>query len=416
MDGYRSVTSPGAERSLRLAYAAWGIASAVGLLVMIVSSPPTEVYDEPYHMGLARLVERDGLSEALMSPNNQSAAGPLFPVTHCLLRPLTGGRPPFTRLVNYCFLIGSIGLVYSTLAAQSRFAREAAVSLLAVPQLWKCVGMALTEVPALFFFSLFMAIVLRTMRFPTAARSSLASGVLAGACLGAAILGRQTYLVAVGPVIVIAALHRHLRLQASAMLLACSLVCGWVFLLWGGLVTPSQRSIDSAWSLYFGFLSFGYIGVASFLLWPRRYTSADRTSLMLALAIGVCATLVQGAWIPLPGHGTLKRLLPEPVALGIGFVSSPLFNSVGALWCILLVKDLVRCIRSPGPAFILMTTLVLAIAPAKISHLFSSRYTVGTLGAECARNTEFEPSWMHLGFLICGSIAGAVSLAAHYAA
>ena len=327
--------------------------------------------------------------------------------------PLTGGLPPYTRFVNFGFMIASIGAIYLTLAPHANYAREAAVSLLAVPQLWKATGMTLTEIPALFFFSVFMMVFVRPAPSMTAV-SCLLRGLLAGASLGVAILGRQTYLVAVAPLVMTAIMHRHLRLQAAATLCTMGFVCGWLFMLWGGLVPPSLQSVDSGLRLRHGLFSFSYLGVASFLIWPHRYLQASKSLVASAVALGLAITLLAGGPNFLPGHGTLLRLLPAPLAHGAAMMCAPLFLGAGSLWVMMLARDLVVSVRSPGTAFILMNTLVLALAPVKVSHLFSSRYIVGTLGAECSRNTDFEPSWLHLVALVCGSLAGAMSLATHY--
>ena len=46
---------------------------------MIVTSPSQLRYDEQNHIGLTQLVATNGWRDALLSPKNSSAAGPLYP-------------------------------------------------------------------------------------------------------------------------------------------------------------------------------------------------------------------------------------------------------------------------------------------------------------------------------------------------
>jgi hypothetical protein len=50
------------------------------LLALLISFSPSKLCcDEPYHLALAESVAKSGLTAALTSPDNQSAAGALFP-------------------------------------------------------------------------------------------------------------------------------------------------------------------------------------------------------------------------------------------------------------------------------------------------------------------------------------------------
>ena len=78
---------------------------------MIVTSPSQLRYDEQNHIGLTRLVATNGWRDALLSPKNSSAAGPLYPAIHLMLSPITHLQPPAIRWVNFCCFLGVVLLL-----------------------------------------------------------------------------------------------------------------------------------------------------------------------------------------------------------------------------------------------------------------------------------------------------------------
>src|SRR4051812_3667654 len=83
----------------------WAVAFCVLLLAAIISfSPGRYCYDEPFHMAVVQNVRETGWKAALASPANQSAVGPLYAAIHLLAAPLTGGRAPGVRWVNFLCL------------------------------------------------------------------------------------------------------------------------------------------------------------------------------------------------------------------------------------------------------------------------------------------------------------------------
>ena len=69
-------------------------AAVVVLVVQVAASPAVYVYDEHYHIAGARLLV-DGTSiYTLLRTPLESAAGPLYPLLHALLAPLTHLQAP----------------------------------------------------------------------------------------------------------------------------------------------------------------------------------------------------------------------------------------------------------------------------------------------------------------------------------
>src|SRR5207249_1879666 len=156
-------------------------------------------YDEREHIGLTQIVATNGWRDALLSPENHSAAGPLYPAIHLMLSPITHLQPPAIRWVNFCCFLGVVLLLARCKPVEPVAPRLlSGFTLLAVSFLWPAVGMALTELPALLFFTCFVLLFLRVINSDVVlSRGTFGSAFLAGLCLGAAILGRQTYLIVV---------------------------------------------------------------------------------------------------------------------------------------------------------------------------------------------------------------------------
>ena len=142
-------------------------ASLAALALLIVTSPHGLRYDEKFHLVAARLADQIGLLEALQSPDNRSAAGPLFLALQLLAAPFTHLQVPAARLVNWVLLLVTIGLTYLQLRdSRAREPMLGATLLLAVPFMWPITGLAITELPALAAFALFLLLFQRSLDAP----------------------------------------------------------------------------------------------------------------------------------------------------------------------------------------------------------------------------------------------------------
>ena len=136
-------------------------------------------YDEHNHIGLTQLVATNRWRDALLSPENRSAAGPLYPAIHLMLSPITHLQSPSIRWVNFCCFLGVVLLLARCKPVEPVAPRLlSGFTLLAVPFLWPAVGMALTELPALLFFTCFVLLFLRLIDSPQYPCGGNAAGAL----------------------------------------------------------------------------------------------------------------------------------------------------------------------------------------------------------------------------------------------
>ncbi len=387
-----------------------GILGLLLLALLIASSPLTLCYDEPYHLAVAHRVIESTWSEALVDPKSQSAAGPLFAAVHVVLQPLTKLDAPGVRWVNYSLLLLTIVVLASSVTLTGQLQWRPGLSLLSVPFLWPCVGMALTELPALLAFSIYIYCFLRLLEAlgdnPVQVKPVFyVWSVAAGVALGASILGRQTYLIVVPSVLVLAFLKPRFWQLGVITIGTALLVCVWPFLLWKGLVPPSQQHTNSGLRLQNLMLSLTYVTAATIIIRPRWINFRNIPFVAVALLVGFVFTWLSRDYNNPPAKSLLMRLFGEKFSLLLGFIVGAALGSLSILWCIETVKRGWRERSDLGRLFLYATLLALIVAPLKVSHLFSSRYVVGALGVLVLvlfdnKTERFENSRLCLGILL----------------
>ncbi len=397
------------KTSVILALAGWG-----GLAVMIAASPHYLVYDEQYHIGLVEIIRSEGFFRALTSPCNQSAAGPLFALLQLVFGWATSMSAPNIRWVGFiCLFITSILVSKASLVSnQARISlSQVGLCFLGVPFVWPCAGIALTEVPAMLFFSLALFCISKMLvaRDTTFVFTWAAS---AGISLGVCILGRQTYLIILPVLFIWAIFQRKILLQVLCLFLAAMVCSAWVFIAWGGLVPPSQKAVDSGLRFDHAILAMLYIGVAGFILAPSLFRNIPlRLAAAFAIGAGIFAFFAIGSEV-IPAKTIFLKIFGLELASVLGRLMLSAMFALSLLWLISLSK---KIITQPDPFNILNFLILLAFiaAPAKISHLFSSRYVVTAL-IPLVFLVGFENSKLSIALKLIGATVGAMSLASYY--
>jgi hypothetical protein len=348
---------------------------------MIASSPRQFRYDEVFHIAVVQKVKEVGWRSALVSPENVSAAGPLYAAIQLAAAPLTALRAPAIRWVNFSCLIAVMLLLIRTTAYVPETNRQITTSLLAVPFLWPAVSMALTELPALLAFTLFIFWFVRLLTLPDILRGqAMVWATLAGLSLGLSILGRQTYLIVVPSVLAMALWAPKKSVFFIWCAITAIVVCGWLFVLWGGLVPPAVQHVESSLRLGHGMLSLSYVAAATlFLNWRWLLPRNGKTFIFCVLA-GVVLAFVTRDYQSPPAKSVLVNLLGVRAALFVGFGIGCALAALGILWLWNTLERAWSRRREPCAVFMFLTLYALVAAPIKIAHLFSSRYVVGLLG------------------------------------
>jgi hypothetical protein len=350
---------------------------------MIATSPSQLRYDEEGNLGLAHLVAKNGWLHALLSPENDSTAGPLYSAIHLTLSPITHLQPPAIRWVNFCCFLCVVVLLATHKPPEPLGTRLlSGCTLLAVPFLWPAVGMALTELPALVFFTGFVLLFLRLINSDVVlSPGTFGLAFLAGLCLGAAILGRQTYLIVVPALVVLMFWLREKWLSVLICIITSLAVCSWLFVLWHGLAPPHiYRLIHSSVSLTNVLLSLSYAAAATLFLNPRWLAGQRPTVWIICTLCGFALACFARNYEDPPAKSLLFHAFGMQLGLWIGFVVGCALAAIGAVWAWTTFKTFWRERRDPVQVFLLMSLGALLLAPMKITWGFSSRYIVGALG------------------------------------
>lgn len=397
-----------------------GVFSFSLLFVMIASSPRELRYDEVFHLGLTSSVTGEGWYIALTDPGNGSAAGPLYPALHLAFGGVSDLQAPLVRWPNFILLAAAtllIGLTRPNVLEQATISFSA-FSIMAVPFLWTPAGLALTEVPALAAFSGFLLIVGRLVAGSAKDRDfsgwtkMLAAGI-AGALLGVAILGRQTYLVALPALVVLFFLSPRLRLHLLLSFAAALLVSGWLFAVWGGLVPPSKTVMNSGLQPLHGMMSLAYLAAATLFISPRFLIPPNYRVVVVAVTAGVLLAVLLYEPKGLPAGPLLSRLVGQSGATFAGLTLLAGMFSIGLLWLWNLPVSVWERRADAFQIFCALILVALALTPITISNLFSSRYLVGMLGVLVLVLQPAATRGLAMR-IVAGSLIGAATLYVKY--
>lgn len=390
-------------------------ASLVALCWIVIQSPTTPVYDEAWYLKSIDLLWRDGLSLAFLR-DLPGPAGPTFTLVYAPIVAWLSPAMPWLRLVNTALLTVSVALLGVTFAAlkiRPNGANGPAGAvllpglLLTVPTAAVSGGMTLTEVPALAFVALFMAL--------TASNHQHKAGLAlaAGGALAVAILGRQNYLVILPCLIALIdrTTPRRSIYQLAITGLIATLICGLVFVVWGGLVPPMTAFSGRGLHPWHFVLSAGYLGILAALIAPVIYAPLRgprwRAGLLVVVALAIAATLGE----PLAPVRSLAAVINTQIldwvcAVGVS-LSAVAFVYTMALRLYELRDD--RFARFAG-----LVTLAGALSNANI-HQFSSRYIFVFLPFLLINLARSVTVTWHLPLrLAAGSLAGLASLASYF--
>ena len=382
----------------------------LAMVAMIVTSPSQLRYDEHNHIGLTQIVATNGWRYALLSPENRSAAGPLYPAIHLMLSPITHLQSPAIRWLNFCCFLGVVLLLARCKPLEPVAPRFlSSFTLLAVPFLWPAVGMALTELPALLFFTCFVLLFLRVINSDVVLSTGIFwLALLAGLCLGVAILGRQTYLIVVPALVVLMFWQREKWLSVLLCIITSLAVCSWLFVLWHGLAPPHYyRITESSGSFANLLFSLSYAAAATLFLNPAWLCRQRVTVWIICTLCGSALSYFARNFEDPPAKSLLVHTFGNQFGLGIGFVIGCALAAIGAVWAWTTVKTFWRERRDPGQVFLLLTLGALVLTPMKMTAQFSSRYVVGCVGVLfLVVDAPLRPSRYWAARMFVGSLLG----------
>lgn len=161
-------------------------------------------------------------------------------------------------------------------------------------------GLAFTEMPAIFFYTIFLFCVLKAANLNISSNHRFGLAFIAGTCLCLSILGRQPFLLTAFAVPILFFKEWSLRsvlIQSIVFITALALPC-YVFLQWKGLMPPSDSIYypDKPLEFYlrtdFFILCIFYVAIVFVILAPAIFRIANRKELLFVGAGIILAGLL----------------------------------------------------------------------------------------------------------------------------
>ena len=416
------------------------IALIVGFLILAwtgIQQEKLHFTDEHSYLSNVDLLGIHGLSEEFLLAYKGSA-GPLFAVIHKLAEPLTRLEPPGLQLVNLVFLGLIIFFLSLTLKRENRNSNgHEALYMMAIPMIYVCTGLVLTEIPAMFFLVLSMWLL---SFWQTEEKSSLqwVYLLIAGLAFSFAILGRQIYIV-LFPAFYLLFLRKwpitwpldlknfSIKWPSLVLFTVFSMILPSIlFYYWGGLTSVRDAAIYAKFAergislapIHVVF-ALGYMAIICLLLAPGMFKVLWKKELRIKLLVGA------GIWIVLNAifqfftytamETTIKRILPEGLL--------PIYSSLVAAALVILASGFVIALVIHGWQKIedkllvisILSCLAIAFTSIKITHQFSSRYTAQAAPFLIIIISRFPASgWWGLIGKVIGIGLGVISLYSYF--
>lgn len=360
-----------------------GILGFVFILTITFLHQQPPLFDEAYFVKNFALYEKYGLSKEFLVGMQDQAPGPLYEFVHFAFRPVTQLTTPGIRLVNV-FLLGMTILILAKIIGLTRKIRFAealnfAVALVAVPMVWQVTGLALTEMPTMFFSMLSVLLLLMAVNNEEKALKSSLLAIAAGLAFGLSVLGRSPFLVlALAASVLLLGNFRSVARWRTVLLYS---ICGLgisipVFLTWKGLVPPQQAFVGKGFSIWHGILSFAYASLFTLIIAPRWFVFNKRTIFWLAgcyvLFLIININFVHFEYAPLAK--TLEKVFPTASFRYYPLLISPLLATLSLYF---VASCLIQTWRHRADSFFLFfifAGMLLLASSFKVTHLFSTRY------------------------------------------
>lgn len=406
------------DKELTKAEIAVLVAGFIFLIALVAGLSRPPFYDERYYIKNVFLLQQYGFSREYLLKHIGSA-GPLYSAVHYVFAPLTHLRVPYIRLVNVFLLAGSMYFLGKTLQLL-QFSANMALLVLAIPMTYVVTGLALTEVPAMFFFS---AAIYSILYATTKSKYPIVYLIAGGFLMGLAILGRQPYLLTLG-VLPILFWNKEAYIKNGLLLIvtiiSALVLPAIVFSVWNGLVAPEDAALyteiaRNGISLQpkFFFFCTAYFAVIVLLLAPSIYLRPTRRLLAflgIALLIFIAVNYSAGVITFLPMRFTLERLFSASFISGAELICGAVIM-VLSVYLLLSIAQRVKENYSKELLFFVAATFLIALSCIKITWGYSSRYAaqaiplIVPLCAVFYRRSKYNVYRLALGIVI-----GAVSL------
>jgi hypothetical protein len=358
----------------------FGLFAFAGLCICVLMQNKPPFFDEIPYLAQADAYRSSESFKQWLLNNDTGATGPV----HALMQyGISGGKgvldAPWFRVPNLGLLAGVLALLGLTIKATGgENAWGKALVGMAIPMTWVIAGMALTELSAMIgmMAALYAAACIGSKKEYSGFKCLIWGGVIACG-VAIAVCSRQTYLVAVPAIPLLAARDRRSFWLALACAMFGMLPALWLFMIWGGLVPPKMAYVGHGIVFNHGVLAFGYAGLTAVLIAPGYFFEHRRIALpisLVAVVLNLCTNTVQFGTMT-----SVQKLIGHPeLTLFAVWLGQQLFVFSGAAFVVITVCELIER-RERQFAGYTYGVVSLCLACIWVTHLFSSRYVCMSL-------------------------------------
>lgn len=361
------------------------IATFTIYIVLILLSPHQLIYDEVYYVKIAQDFLISKLSYDFIY-NIYAPTGILYALTHYVFYPLTQYQPPNIRFVNLLLLLISYIVIFLSLKIihkqETKVALLNSIPWLVFPTTGVISGMALTELPAITLFvgsSFLLGIAYNNGNWRSQS-SSLPYLTISGILLGLSTWGRQNFIVAlVATLFIFLPINRKSLIFSLTYAIPALVIFLYPLSIWHGLVPPSVKFVEEGYRFSNFFLSLGYLGVYSLIIFPEFILSKDRQTFLSLSVMSLILVLIFPDLRYAPSQFLLERIFGTFIKNVIAYCFGILlvFISLLLVYSIYLqIRKIKKNNDSNLTMYIYYSLFLIAIcfSNIKITHQFSSRY------------------------------------------
>jgi hypothetical protein len=391
------------------------------LFLMLIIINPHLLYDEPAYLGNVSLLEKFGFGREYLLLHNGSA-GPLYSIVHYTLKPITHLQTPAVRFVNIFFII-SITIVTGLCIKELKSSHWSYVLYIAcIPFTFVIAGLALTECPAMFFFTLGLYYLIK-IKNDIASRKIYFYIFLAALFFNLAIIGRQPYLLFLLsiPALYVNKGKKGLLVSFLTIILSLPLPL-YVFLVWNGIVAPIDtafyQSIANSGKTYspeYVLLYINYILFILLVVAPSLFTlpgKQKKIGLLLVLVAGIILNYIYHYSLYVPAESVVEFFIDSH---HLKVISPPIIFIITLLFIRTFYYNAIIFREKEVVFFLLSATMLIGLSCIKITYGFSSRYAAQSLPLLIIIGSYFyKPHWFNNIRIIVGIIISILSLITYY--
>jgi hypothetical protein len=331
-------------------------------------------YDEPWYLENVSLLKEAGFSSDFLL-RLKGPAGPLYALVHWTLFPLTNLEVVPTRMVNIVFSLCIVLFIYLLIGALNPEKKSTSYLFFAIPMAYPTIGLALTEIPAMFFLTASLLLLVYGLHDRSWRRYLLM--VASGFLFSLAVIGRQPYLLVLVSVVLFFLVYERNHLTEMFIVSFFSvLIPAFVFFTWKGLVPKiGDVATQKAAEINYLFFALGYGFITLFTDYRLIIIPKSRFFIIYIMALAGLVLVCYFAGISFTPLSTImKTLLPAFLFTFYGFFMAGLLMFSGLYFLYSYFWRIYERREEKYFVFFSMALLLVVISSVKVTHQFSSRY------------------------------------------